>query len=217
MDDFVNHSMGYFPKYVVVGKPGDNASPDIFGDIEGSTDYPDFRLESGQSVCSATNRLFKIGDIYVLDHLKKWVVHFGLMWNFVVSRSGASLRYNRFTCPGISARKVILRTTSSIPCGCGWYIRFKWVVPSKGHGVDSVKITYICGSHTNICDPSNVDQLVLARIRSRSYKKCTDQVLSEIMVRMSGLYSINVQSMVEILRKTLPERKDMDRHVGSSP
>ena len=38
--------------------------------------------------------------------------------------------------------------------------------------------------------------------------------LSEIMVRMGGSYSINFQSMVEILRKTLPERKDVDRHVG---
>jgi len=148
----------------------------MFGDNEGSSDYPDFRLESGQSICSATNRLFKVGDIYVLDHLKKLVVHFGLMWNFVVSRSGTSLRCNRSTCPGSSARKAILRITSSIPCGCGWYIRFKWVVPGKRHGVDNVKITYICGSHTNICDPSNVDQLVLARIREKSYKKCTDQV-----------------------------------------
>ena len=33
------------------------------------------------------------------------------------------------------------------------------------------------------------------------------------MVRMGGSYSVDVQSMVEILRKTLPERKDMDRHI----
>ena len=33
------------------------------------------------------------------------------------------------------------------------------------------------------------------------------------MVRMGGSYSIDVQSMVEILRKDLPERKDMDRHM----
>ena len=41
IDDAVNHSLGCFPKYVVVGKPGDNTSPDGSGDIEGSTDYPD--------------------------------------------------------------------------------------------------------------------------------------------------------------------------------
>ena len=136
MDYVVNHSLCYFPKNVVVRKPG-------VGDIEGSTENPGFRLESDQSVCSGTNGLFKVGDIYVLDHLKKLVVHFRLMWNFMVSRSGASLRCNRSTRPGLSARKVILRTTSSIACGCGWCIRFNWVVPGKRHGVDNVKITYM--------------------------------------------------------------------------
>ena len=33
------------------------------------------------------------------------------------------------------------------------------------------------------------------------------------MVRMGGSYSIYVQSMVEILSKALPERKDVDRHM----
>ena len=33
------------------------------------------------------------------------------------------------------------------------------------------------------------------------------------MVRIDGSYSINLQSMVEILRKALPERKDMDLHM----
>lgn len=34
------------------------------------------------------------------------------------------------------------------------------------------------------------------------------------MVRMGGgSYSIDVQSMVEILRKVLPKRKDVDRHM----
>ena len=106
-----------------------------------------------------------------------------------------------------------MRTTSSIACGCGWCIRFNWVIPGKRRGVDNVKITYICGSHTNTCAPSNVDQLVFDRTRARSYNKCTDHVLSEIIVRMGVSYSINLQSMVEILRKDLPERKDVDRHM----
>ena len=54
--------------------------------------------------------------------------------------------------------------------------------------------------------------MVLVRTRASSYKKCTDQVLSKTMVRMGCSYSINVQSMVEVLRKTLPKRKDVDRH-----
>ena len=149
MNNVVNHSLVFFPKYVIVGSSGDNASSDLFGDIEGSTAYPDFTLESDQSVCRATTRMFKVGDIYVLVHLMKLVIHFGLMWNFVVSRSGASLKYNRSTRPESSDGKSILRTTSSIVCGCGWYIRFNLVVPNKRHGVDNVKITYIYESHMN--------------------------------------------------------------------
>ena len=102
--------------------------------------------------------MFKVGDKYVLDHLKKLVIHFGLMWNFVVSRSGASLRCNRYTRPGLSAWKAILRTTSSIACGCGWCVHFNWVVPGKRHGVDTVKIIYIYGSHINTCDPCRVER-----------------------------------------------------------
>ena len=33
------------------------------------------------------------------------------------------------------------------------------------------------------------------------------------MVRMGGSYSIDGQSMVEILRKALPERKGVDHHM----
>ena len=76
-----------------------------------------------------------------------------------------------------------------------------------------MKITYISGSHTNTCDPSDVDLWVLTRTHASSYSKCSDHVLSEIMVQMGGSYSIDVLSMVEILRKTLPERKDVDRHM----
>ena len=37
--------------------------------------------------------------------------------------------------------------------------------------------------------------------------------LSEFIVPLGGSYSINVQSMVEMLRKALPERKDINRHM----
>ena len=60
VNDVVNYSLGYFPKDVAFGKPGNNASPDVFGDIEGSTDFPEFRLESNHSVCSAINLLLFI-------------------------------------------------------------------------------------------------------------------------------------------------------------
>ena len=198
IDDVVNRSLGYFPRDIVIRKPGYNTSPSAFEHIQG---------ESDQFVCRATNQLFKVADVYILDHLKKLVVLLGLIWDFVVSRRGASLRYTRFTRSRLNARKSILRIISNILCGCGWHVCFNKVVPGKRHGVDIIKITYICGSHTNTCDPSNTDQLVLARTRARSYKKCRDQILSEIMVRMGGSFSINVQSMVEVFRKDLPERK----------
>ena len=131
----------------------------------------------------------------------------------MLSRRGSSFRYNRYTRPGSSSSKVILRKTSPIACGCDWWIRFNWVITGRRNGIDCVKITYIFGSHTNTCDPSNIDQLVLIRTRASSHKNRTDQVLSEIMVRMGGSYSIDGQSMVEILRKALPERKGVDHHM----
>ena len=90
---------------------------------------------------------------------------------------------------------------------------FCLVIDGKRNGIDYMKVTYIFGSHTNTCDLSNVDQLELVRTRVSFYKKCIDHVLSGTMVRMGDLYSVDAQSMVEILRKTLPERKDMDRHI----
>ena len=93
---------------------------------------------------------------------------------------------------------------------CEWCIRFHLAVAGKRTCIDDVKIPCISRSHTNASDPSDADQLVLTRIRARSYSKCTNRVLSEIMVRMGGSYSIDVQSMVDILKKALLERKDVD-------
>ena len=33
------------------------------------------------------------------------------------------------------------------------------------------------------------------------------------MVRIGSSYNIDVQSMIEILRKAVPKRKDVDRHM----
>ena len=184
MDDVNSLSLGYYP----ASSPD---APAVLGGIN-PTNLFQYRLDSDQSVCCATFRLFKVGDVYNLNDLKKLVVHFGLVWNFVASRAGSSFRCNRYICPGSSVRKVILRRTSPIACGCEWYIRFHWVVDGKCTGIDCVKITYISRSHRNACDPSDVDQLVLTRTRSRSYLNCTYHVLSEIMVRMGGSYSIDV-------------------------
>ena len=119
----------------------------------------------------ATFRHFKVADVYNLSDLKRLVVHFDLVWNVVASRAGSSFRCNRYTRPGSSVRKVILRRTSPIACGCEWCIRFHGVVAGKRSSIDCVKVTYISGSHTNTCDLSDVDQLVLTRTRASSYSK----------------------------------------------
>ena len=74
MIDYVNNlSWGYYPV----------SFPDVLGDIDPAS-FSQCKLDSDdQSVCRATCRLFKVGDVYILDHLRKLVVHFGLMWNFV--------------------------------------------------------------------------------------------------------------------------------------
>ena len=176
MDDVNNLSLGYYSV----------RSPDLLEDID-PANFSQCKLNFDQSVCFATFRLFKVGDVYILNELKKLVLHFWLMCNFVASRNGSSLRCNRYTRPGSSSKKVILRKTSSITYGCDWYIHFNWIIAGKRNGIDCLKITYIFGSHTNTCDSSNADLLVLVRTRASSYKKCTDQVLSKILVRWGQL------------------------------
>ena len=76
-----------------------------------------FRI-ADESVEEATYRVFKVGDISVLDDLKDLCRRFGLGWNFVSRRSGKTIIFNRansissFVASGI-------RKTSSIVCGCG--------------------------------------------------------------------------------------------------
>ena len=65
-----------------------NAS--LFGDISNS-----FRLESTHSIEEATDRLFRLDDIYVLSHLKMMAHQFSMKWNFVTIRSGRRISCNR--------------------------------------------------------------------------------------------------------------------------
>ena len=110
MDDVNSLSLGYYP----ASSPD---APAVLGSVN-SVYLSQCRLDSDQSEYCATFRLFKVGDVYNLSDLKKLVVHFGLVWNVVASRAGSSFRCNRYTRPGSSVRKVILRRTSPIVCGC---------------------------------------------------------------------------------------------------
>ena len=75
-------------------------------------------------------------------------------------------------------------------------------------------ITRVIPSHSDSCDPTNVDQLVLCRSQSGAYARCGDEVLKEIMVQMAINSYVSVRSMKTLLQKALPERKDVDnRHM----
>ena len=56
------------------------------------------------------------------------------------------------------------------------------VLKCKHTTSDPVVITSVIPSHSDTCDPTDVDQLVLCRSRSDAYVRCGDEVLKEIMV-----------------------------------
>ena len=66
MDDVDSLSLGYYP----VSSPGIR-SPDVLGDVSiDPTRFFQYTLDSDeQSVCCATFRLFKIGDIYIYIYI----------------------------------------------------------------------------------------------------------------------------------------------------
>jgi len=75
-----------------------------------------------------------------------------------------------------------IRRSTSISCGCKWSIRFFGIVKCNNKSSDPVEITRVTPSHSDTCDPLNVDQLVIYRSRSGAYARCGDEVLKEIMV-----------------------------------
>ena len=129
---------------------------------------------------SVKDRVFKIGDIFVLVDWKDLCRRFGIEWNFVSRRSGNTITCNRasrtssFVASGI-------RKSSSIVCGCGWLVRFRGVEWQKCTNSDPVIITGVCGVHSNTWNHTSVDQFLLSRTRAGIYKKYTDHYLQELM------------------------------------
>jgi len=78
---------------------------------------------------------------------------------------------------------------------------------------DPVLITRAIPSHSDSCDPTNVDQLVLCRSWSGAYARCGGEVLKESMVQMAMNPYVSVRSMTTLLQKALSEKKDVDRHM----
>ena len=80
-----------------------------------------FHVSCDESVEEATYRIFKIGDISLLDDLKELVRKLGIEWNFVSTRSGKTITCNRASCTSSFVNSGI-RKSSSIVCGCGWLV-----------------------------------------------------------------------------------------------
>ena len=73
-------------------------------------------------------------------------------------------------------------------------------------------ITSVIPSYSDTCDSTDLDQLVLYRSRSGAYAHCGDDVLKEIMVQMAINPYVSIRLMTYLLQKSLPERKDVNRH-----
>ena len=169
------------------------------------------RLESDASIEVATTRVFVVGDRYLLSDLKKLTKSFGLKWNFVTYRTGARFLCNRANRS--SKRYVGPRKYTSITCGCGWGIRFVGFMKNMIRLHDFVVITGVDPVHSNSCDPTYVDQFVICRTRSGDYARCGDEVIREVMVQMEIDPFVSVRAMTSLLRKALPDRKNVDRHM----
>ena len=78
---------------------------------------------------------------------------------------------------------------------------------------DKVITNYVYDVYFNMCDPSFVKQFILTRTRSSGYNKCMDQDLREVMVQMAIYPFLNTRVMKELLRKALPNRKNIDRYM----
>ena len=73
-----------------------------------------------------------------------------------------------------------LRNVTSVTCGCKWSIRFLGIIRNKTKLSDHVVITDVNVMHSNSCDPSYVGKHIFCRTRSSEYKRCGDEVLSDI-------------------------------------
>ena len=167
-----------------------------------------FRVKGGL-IEETTNRIFKVGDTFIIFDLKELCRRFGLEWNFASSRNGKQTSCNRASRK-ISFVGASIRKLSSITCERSWCIRFEDIERNTCSNTDSVVITVICGVHSNPCDPSYVDQFVLTRTCSSNYKNNSDQCLKEFMIQMVIKHFVSIRAIRELLFKLMSERKYID-------
>ena len=75
------------------------------------------RIDSDTSIEVATNRVFVVGNNYIVYALKKLTHSLGLKWYFCTSRSGKAIKYNGITRPVSRVNQGLMNVTS-ITCGC---------------------------------------------------------------------------------------------------
>ena len=170
-------------------------------------------FDSDISIEESINReVFVVDREFILFDLKKLAYSFGLKWDFCIARADRMSTCNRAHCQGFM-KKSMLRNATSITCGCGLCVRFRAINSSNTKVSNPVIITYVCGVHSIMCDPSYVDQCVLARTRSGGYNNWADRCLREIMVQIAIDPFVKVSSMTELLKRVLPDKKIIDRYM----
>ena len=142
----------------------------------------------------ATNRMFEVGDKFILFNYRNCVVD--LVWSRIsyLLQMVKKIACNRASCK-ISFVSYGIRKASSITCGYSWRVRLKAVEYGKYANADQVVITTICGVHSNTYDSSYRDQFVLAWTHSGDYKKCADQSLEEVMAQMDIEYFVSIRAI----------------------
>ena len=126
--------------------------------------------------------------------------YFGLAWQLCTARSGRVINCNRANRKS-NYTNLGVRRYISINCGFKWSIRLLGVVKCNYTTSDSVVITRVIPSHSDSCDPANVDQLLLCRSQSGAYARCGDEVLKEIMAQMTINPYVSIRSITTLLQK----------------
>ena len=114
-----------------------------------------FRIK-GELIEEATNRIFKLGDKFILYDLKETCRRFSLEWSFVSSRNSLKISCNRVSRK-LSFVGASIRKLSSITCERSWCIRFEDIERNTCSNTDSVVIMTVYGVRSNSCDPTYVD------------------------------------------------------------
>ena len=66
-----------------------------------------------------------------------------------------------------------------------------------------------CGSHSNTCDPSFLNQFVITWTHSSDYENCIIQVLKDSMVYMDIDPFANIRAIIVLMQQVSPSTKKL--------